>query len=274
MDHEIENPFSNNPDVPKTTYKFRSWRNPKHRKILDGELYFSSPFDFNDPFDCNILIPYDKLQNNSELRVKYFTMAVERHKPHLSPEQKEVEVNSLIAEGRYKDTEWIKYAAQLTRKSFGNDYGVFCLSETKDSILLWSHYADCHRGFCIGYNSEELFNECFQQYGIGGGRIHYSKDYPDIDLLEDLVKQTLIQIYTKSISWNYEEEYRLTKIYAARTAYRISKKCFKEINLGCDIEKSHREEIIDYVKNNIEGLPVYLAKTVKNKFELSFEQIA
>ena len=33
---------------------------------------------------------------------------------------------------------------------------VACFSETKESILMWSHYADNHKGFCVEYDFKEL----------------------------------------------------------------------------------------------------------------------
>ena len=33
---------------------------------------------------------------------------------------------------------------------------VGCFSERNDSLLMWSHYADEHRGLCFGYNLCDL----------------------------------------------------------------------------------------------------------------------
>jgi len=35
------------------------------------------------------------------------------------------------------------------------DYGIFCLSEINDSILMWSHYAENHCGFCVEFEGLE-----------------------------------------------------------------------------------------------------------------------
>src|ERR1035441_3016297 len=32
------------------------------------------------------------------------------------------------------------------------DYGLLCFSEEWNNILLWSHYADQHRGVCLGFD--------------------------------------------------------------------------------------------------------------------------
>ena len=41
---------------------------------------------------------------------------------------------------------------EMLRKSFG----IACFSETYDSLLMWSHYADYHRGICLEYSYEEI----------------------------------------------------------------------------------------------------------------------
>ncbi|MBK8112877.1 MAG: DUF2971 domain-containing protein [Saprospiraceae bacterium] len=37
------------------------------------------------------------------------------------------------------------------RERFLKSHNVFCLSEENDNLLLWSHYADCHKGYCVEY---------------------------------------------------------------------------------------------------------------------------
>ena len=39
----------------KIVYKYRDWKNPFHKKILqENEIYLAAPKDFNDQFDCRI----------------------------------------------------------------------------------------------------------------------------------------------------------------------------------------------------------------------------
>lgn len=266
------NPFIDKIKIPKTVYKFRDWTNPFHRRLLDGEIYLSSPLDFNDPFDCNIFVRYDMLQNNQGLQQEYFALVVERYRKHYTIEQKKDEVSRLIEEGRFNDPDWLKLQAKKSRQQYGEDLGVFCLTLTKKNILLWSHYASSHKGLCVGFNGEQLFFECLQ-HGIKGKKVSYSKEYPDIDPRTDLFKQSILQTHIKSHLWVHEKEYRLSKLSASRKTFNVSKKCFKEITLGCEITKEHRQEIIEFVKINIAGLPIYQAYTVQNKFKLSFERI-
>lgn len=267
-----DNPFINGIEIPVTVYKFRDWTNNYHKKILDGEIFFSSPLDFNDPFDCNISIDYSNLQNNHELQLKFFNSFVDRHNKNFTHQQKLAEVNRLITEGRFNDPVWIEWQAKTTRRQLGQDLGVFCLTRSKDNILLWSHYANSHRGFCVGFESKQLFYECLQQ-GIKGGDVVYSIEYPIINPLMDLFEQIINQTYIKSHFWFYEQEYRLSKLYSVGKIFHISKSCFKEITLGCEISNAHRQEIVEFFKNEFPKIPIYQAVTIRNKFELTFEQI-
>jgi hypothetical protein len=268
----VENPFMSNINIPEKVFKFRDWVNPYHKKLLEGEIYLSSPLDFNDPFDCNIQIAYDNLQNNPQMQLEYFTSYVNRSKPLLKPKQKLIEVQRLIAEGRYNDNEWIQQHEQKTRLMYGNIYGVYCLSKTKQNILLWSHYANSHKGFCVGFNPKQFFFECLNSE-MGGRDVVYSSDYPVIDPRENVLQQLYRTIYTKSIDWKYEEEYRLRKINAARQSIQVSMDCINEINLGCEMPDEHKKEILDFVAYKLPNVKIFQAKILRKKFEITFEQI-
>lgn len=43
---------------------------------------------------------------------------------------------------------------------------VVCLSEVYDSMLMWSHYAQNHTGFCIEYDFKESDMLCKQLYPV------------------------------------------------------------------------------------------------------------
>ncbi|MFK3964846.1 DUF2971 domain-containing protein [Ensifer adhaerens] len=40
------------------------------------------------------------------------------------------------------------------RADFGKEWGVLCMAETWHEPLLWGHYADKHRGICLGFDVE------------------------------------------------------------------------------------------------------------------------
>jgi hypothetical protein len=86
--------------------------------------------------------------------------------------------------------------------------GVFCLTETNDNILMWSHYADGHRGFCIEFERSET-NDL-------GGEACVPVIYPEDNIfpifkLEELSERKAFSrlATTKAKLWVYEREWRM-----------------------------------------------------------------
>jgi len=92
---------------------------------------------------------------------------------------------------------------------------VSCFSEVKDSIIMWSHYADKHKGFCVEYDLKSmsyprkdmlltlLFPVLYQN------ELFNSTNYLKLEN-ENISK--VISVYpaiTKSKEWEYEKEWRI-----------------------------------------------------------------
>jgi hypothetical protein len=88
-------------------------------------------------------------------------------------------------------------------------FGVLCLSESRESETMWSHYADSHRGFAIG------FSEChpwFDRRKSPGELIHqlrpvrYVAHRPAFETWEEAMEHVF---WTKGDQWAYERERRM-----------------------------------------------------------------
>ena len=77
------------------------------------------------------------------------------------------------------------------------------LTESADDILMWSHYADSHRGVCLRFSTEIGFFKDAQQ-------VVYQDERPVVNLIRDTphVYQRKAVLY-KSCHWEYEEEWRI-----------------------------------------------------------------
>jgi hypothetical protein len=87
------------------------------------------------------------------------------------------------------------------------NYGVLALSEVNDNILMWSHYADEHRGICIEFertDTNELGNwdHCIP--------VVYQHELPSFQTLEIEDSKAVTQVLsTKGEYWQYEREWRI-----------------------------------------------------------------
>ena len=48
--------------------------------------------------------------------------------------------------------EEFRRATESMKESFSNDHGILCFSENWRSLMQWAHYADKHKGLCLGFD--------------------------------------------------------------------------------------------------------------------------
>lgn len=96
--------------------------------------------------------------------------------------------------------------------------GICCLSRVNDSILMWSHYADSHAGFCLGFCADGLSRVADLVLPV-----RYQSPFPaleffgvDLDHMDQGV--SLEHMTTKFEGWAYEQEVRLISL--SRNFYR------------------------------------------------------
>lgn len=96
-------------------------------------------------------------------------------------------------------------------------YGVVSLSETSRNLLMWAHYANEHRGICIGYYEDFLDSQIKPSNNDLSGhflpvKVNYDtlRYYIDGDQESELSKTDSIfkMLTRKSDEWIYEKEYR------------------------------------------------------------------
>lgn len=99
--------------------------------------------------------------------------------------------------------------------------GVVSLTETPRNLLMWSHYANQHKGICVGYKTSYLDHHkhkthkrlpvSFTPIKVNYDNCRYSEhtdsftELNDIELQKEIILKSLI---TKGDDWIYEKEHR------------------------------------------------------------------
>lgn len=230
------------PDVRKL-YKYRSLRvvrgtrSVRDKKLIESissrAIWIPNPENFNDPFDCNVrpislVHIFEKrhskvlnsLFNNPEQYAKKIALKMRKQfdidykntlaiVSQIANLQKEVNYEE-YSRGEIMNGLWEQVKAKI------RSLGVLSLSEIPDHPLLWSHYADQHRGFCIEF-------ERIKNNKLGDPKstfpVRYSNKYPHIAMDElffhnssdSALDHTFIGsiLLTKSEFWSYESEWRM-----------------------------------------------------------------
>ena len=177
-----------------TLYKYRKFGSRVIEALKENSGWFAKPSTFNDPFDSAFTLA----NAQSEETIRHFDAKFEKkYGIRVPPALRDPSVDRKIFEGFRED---IRNLSQ-------NEIGLFCVSETPDSILMWSHYADSHKGFCVAYGRRPstMLDQIAKQ-------VHYSNDYPSFTY-EDFEKYTATDMehlwLTKAQQWSYEREWRL-----------------------------------------------------------------
>lgn len=141
-------------------------------------------------------------------------------------------------------------------------WGVWSASITYNDELLWTYYAEAHKGFCVEYDSTILVHSLPRNKIIRYSKVRYQTKIPVIvpqdlfsvsSMRQDLIKKF---IGTKSEKWAHEREIRV--VASDCGLCHIDKNAIKAIHFGSrasqktiDLVKSVMDEndfIIDYYR--------------------------
>jgi hypothetical protein len=203
-----------------------------------GEVHFADPSTFNDPLDCRPTVNADL--EIPDLKEVLAQLIVRRVSKEVSDAMKKLRFKSesiatrqeimgnkvfetLVANIQYEATNPdVADAEEHIRFALGNaiefelrkayDQGVLCLSSKFNSPLMWSHYADQHRGICIEFDVSKLPEGSVREVKYGDSR-EVSASAVQNWLRNDspAARQEIERacLLTKSTEWGYESEYRL-----------------------------------------------------------------
>lgn len=244
--------------LPKKLYRFRCFNEYWKNCIFNGEVYFSSSSELNDPFDCLTYVDMDKYLSHLKEEAKTRFEFLGRNR------EIDCYINSHGAEDVWRGMQKIR-----------SKIGVACFTEDCTSPLMWAHYSDSHQGFCIEYETKLIKSPLSL---ILMPVFYDSNRYDATDAVLNGNGNTLLTPYfVKAKEWSYEKEWRMIiteNIFSKIGHIADFSDKITGIYLGLDIEKNHfdeAQEIISWAKNS--GIRVYKMKVHPRKYEMYPEEI-
>lgn len=244
--------FLESDEYPKQLYKYRSWNNALHRRIImDLEVYMASPKQFEDYNDCRNHVRYDGLsESDFLLALRDF---VRRTFPKWNEEARKREVQNLLVRNQLRNSEFVQSMADSTFEDWNQRIGILSLAGSHSNDEMWEKYSDSDRGFCVVFNSEKLF-----QFVGGGGKVEYVPELPVIlpEPFHSTSDQIRLQVYQKENRWSFEDEYRtMTFSYKPMHPFQrkrvVSSESINTIILGRNCSGTHAGEIRTCIHNKI-----------------------
>tara|TARA_R110002167_G_scaffold263017_13_gene469729 strand:- start:7406 stop:8416 length:1011 start_codon:yes stop_codon:yes gene_type:complete len=149
--------------------------------------------------------------------------------------------------------------------SMDNKMGIYSLSKTPLDELLWAHYANSHKGFCIEYDLDILLKNDGENH-IHSFPVLYSKKPPSIGFLDIIRNRQNSMIkkfaFHKSKRWEYEQEHRIVTSRIGLNSYNY--KALKSIYFGLNISESDKNHITNLLESR--GVDFYQIELEKNSY--------
>lgn len=291
--------------IPNALYRYRSFDENEHtlEYLINQQERLSYPSEFNDPFDTAMQINYDLVNRELFLHRTLPNVLEELQKRGVSFSEKEIEEirnskdpsfsffhhmagfnENLDGDKKEESARALsKITSEKNKLSFDQfqhilqtGYLVMCLSEVKDSILMWSHYVQNHTGFCIEYNYQELGPR--PQSSILCPALYTEELFDSTQFILQLFNSNdhsfnnLSGIYTamtKSKEWAYEKEWRVIFPFgpnAPKEKRFIRVPLPKALYVGAKANLENIEKIKNIAITK--KVPVYQMKTSENSHEL------
>ncbi len=145
-----------------------------------------------------------------------------------------------------------------------------CFSASPDVLLMWSHYAEWHKGMVLSFDTDKNYwrNANF-----------YPMDYQE-KRLELPTKKTnpnryLINLLTrKSIHWKYEQEWRLVDwAMQSKNELPFDPEALKEIRIGLFMSDENRQEVVRLRDEKYPTAKIFVAERDNNDYKLNFPEL-
>ena len=236
--------------LPTKIYRYRAFDSFWYDIIIKGNVFMGTPKNFNDPFDC-VLRGFEKALIHTISKGK------------ISSDFDEDKYVFQFPNGEKKSFSKILNEAQNNIKDL---FHIACFSERGDSLPMWAHYADNHRGYVIEYDLSkiDIYDISPLLYKVIYLNAKAEKGIkPDISLNRPLCA-TLI----KGIDWEYEKEWRMIDKYDSPKLVDLSH-CITAIYLGACFDKQKNRDELQMIKNHLDNIGIELKEMHLNSFGCS-----
>lgn len=294
-------------NLPKRLFRYRQFNENNLNALRNDEIWGSQVTKYNDPYEY---IPcYDIKKVNQFLNREFDENVIEQQLSILKAGNIPQQFKSLFSEktlhtlienvAKIDDISTVSkgmsaqkpFVIQYLQSKFDaiikdffvgvaeaeKKYNVACFSENNNSSLMWGHYADGHKGFCLEYDFTDNLTDCNKPCNSIKSCLKFLLEFPiapicysghrldatagilsiiqqrlknEIGLgMNDYFPDMLLCIkclLTKASDWHYEKEWRLFGYFPDESKQHgsIMRKKTKAIYLGSSMFQEHKQKLL------------------------------
>jgi len=250
-------------DSPKFFYRYYRFDEHTEKIFTKNEIYFQKPSKFDDPLDSIVKF----VLKGTEIKKQSF---FKRNLPIVEPEFTEQQVNEIF-KNPSKREKVINDSCEM-QKVGRDELGIYCLTTLRDNILMWTHYSDNHKGFCLEFDGQSEF---FQR----ALPVKYSKVMPTRNIVDRTIGESHTSaehaklaelLLTKAEDWEYQDERRIvyTPEHGGPGPHTFPEKLLTGVILGFQISNKNRNHIIEWCRDRKFEPKIYQTKLKDIEFGL------
>jgi hypothetical protein len=183
--------------------------------------------------------------------------------------------------------ELARQQSQRFREQLYPEFLMLSLSKTNKNLLMWSHYASCHRGLVFAFDSKHPFFQGRLPLRTELLAVEYSQNRFVLSKLEHwkTSEDVMPAFLRKSIDWAYEQELRV--FARAREAteqkkdpqvlpiylFDFPKECLTEIVFGIFTNEAVKNRAIEVVKVRYPQVRLFQAGLNESSFDLDIKPL-
>ncbi len=184
-------------------YKYCPYNEYLLEMLFTKKLWYSKPDTFNDPFDCHLNfdthIPEDRYEKCLRWQLK---------RERRSQSQIDADIKKLISETGIVNEDAMRVIDEIAASTLDviKRIGVLCLTESNTDVTMWAHYADNHKGLCLGFLISGAASLEKVTYVAEAPIVNFS------ELLDDRLDDNENEykwIFSKHHDWRNEKEWRV-----------------------------------------------------------------
>jgi hypothetical protein len=239
---------------PPILWKYRPWNIHTRSMITGGELWFATVAELNDPFEFRW---QDKFPTDPREQRRFSNALRDMHFPGEDKTKRKAILE--IFWRQVRDMAAVSPDG-IVPSSATKPQGVFCLSEVCNDVLMWSHYADRHRGICVGIRTDRIPASRF-------AKVQYCDDIPVLDCWE-YVKSNVDRFVKLSLAkatrWQYEKEWRTVH----EPGKHLARGCVDRIIIGACATDEMKKDVHQAIRESGCKIKVIEAKLSPTAYAL------
>lgn len=279
-------------------FKFRAGNENDLDSLFENYMWFASLSDLNDPYEGYASFSNEHI--NDDFREKFLaTVYTKQPKGNVSPEgEAKTYRNNYEKETGTSFSDFVDAKAiQIIDNYYAehkNDFKILSLSLAKDkheypaplnNMLMWSHYANGFKGFCVEYDYKKLKNSIESQNNIelATSPVKYANDrklpvvkiktfmQSTIDDTRDFSLEILKAFTKKEQSWWYENEVRFISEIGGKLFYEPE--CINSVYISEKTPNWLRQNLQSNTILKNAGVKFFLVSLHPSDYKFGFRKI-